>query len=150
MPIKKALIYGMLGLVVSLGGLAVFAHAWYIYAEKREVLLTTSFKIGEQEQKFRAFYLSAPVDWVELKFNVSKGSIKFSVWDANLFEDSLGWFDYHNGTAVERLQVWLFEGNNGTAGFGGEGGENMVWYIHFYNEDSYEKEVHIQVTKVWK
>jgi hypothetical protein len=150
MLIKKVLIYCMLGSMVFLGGLAVFVHAWYIYAEKREVLLTTSLKIEGQEQKFKAFYLSAPVDWFEVEFNVSKGSVKFSVWDANLFEDSLGWFDYHNGTAVERLQVWLFEGNNGTAGFGGEGGENMVWYIHFYNEDSYEKEVQLQVTKIWK
>ena len=149
MPRKTVLMYGLLGLMVFLGGFAVFVHAWNVYTEKREVLLTTSFKIGGQEQKFRAFYLSAPVDWFEVEFNVSKGSIKFSVWDANIFEDSLGWFEYHNGTAVEKRQVWLFEENNGTAGFGGESGENMVWYIHFYNEDSYEKEVHLQVTKVW-
>jgi hypothetical protein len=27
---------------------------------------------------------------------------------------------------------------------------NMVWYLNFYNQDSYEKEVHIEVTKVWE
>jgi hypothetical protein len=47
------------------------------------------------------------------------------------------------------VQPWFFEGNDGTAGCSGEGG-NEVWYLLFYNEDSYEKEIHMQVTKVWR
>ena len=27
---------------------------------------------------------------------------------------------------------------------------DMVWYINFYNEDDYEKEVQIEITKVWE
>jgi hypothetical protein len=144
---KRLLIYGMFGLMVFLVSFVILVHA-LAYAEKREVLLTTSFTIGRQEQKVKAFYLSAPAEGFEVMFNVSSGSIKFSPWQACTFEDSLGYFEYHNGTAVEKRQVWFFEGNNGTAGCSTED-VNQVWYLHFYNEDSYEKEVHIQITKVW-
>jgi hypothetical protein len=27
---------------------------------------------------------------------------------------------------------------------------NMVWHLSLYNPDSYEKEVYIEVTKVWE
>lgn len=27
---------------------------------------------------------------------------------------------------------------------------DTVWYLNFYNPDSYEKEVYIEVTKVWE
>jgi hypothetical protein len=150
----RVLKYGMLGFMVFIASLAALMYA-LAYTEKREVLLTTSFTIGGQEQKFKAFYLSAPAEEFYITFNVSKGSIKFSAWDAETFENSLGWFEYHNGTAVEKRQVWFYEGNNGTAGYRGTVGDaetdaNRIWYIHFYNEDPYEKEVHIRVTKVWK
>ena len=105
---KRVLIYGLLGLAVSL-----MSCAFLVYA--------------------------------------SSGSIKFSPWDAPLFEDSLGYFEYHNGTAVEMRQVWFFEGNNGTAGCSiSPESVNMVIYLHFYNEDPYEKEVYIQVAKSWR
>jgi len=144
---KRVLIYGMLGLAVFIASLAVLVYG-LTYIEKREVLLTTSFTIGGQEQKFKAFYFSAPAKGFEIAFNVSSGSIKFSPWEACIFEDSLGYFEYHNGTAVEKRQVWFFEGNNGTAGCSTED-VNQVWYILFYNEDSYEKQVYIQINKVW-
>lgn len=147
MRIKRVLKYGMFGLMVFLASFVALIYATGS-TERREVLLTTSFTIMGQEQKFKAFYLSAPAEGVYIAFNVSEGSIKFSPWGADSFEDSLGWIDYYNGTEVEKRQVWFFEGNNGTAGCSGDG-ENMVWYIHFYNEDSYKKEVHIQVTKFW-
>ena len=144
---KRVLIYGMLGLTVFMASLVALVYG-LTYIEKREVLLTTSFTIGGQEQKFKAFYFSAPAKGFEIAFNVSSGSIKFSPWEACIFEDSLGYFEYHNGTAVEKRQVWFFEGNNGTAGCSTED-VNQVWYILFYNEDSYEKQVYIQVNKVW-
>ncbi len=157
MSAKKVLKYYTLGLIVLLMGFAISLTAWYAYAlatsaEKKEVLLTTSFTIGPKEQKFKAFYLSAPAEEFEIEFNVSRGSIKFSPWQACMFEESLGYFDYYiNETTVEKRQVWFFEGNNGTAGCSIDpiNDTNQIWYIHFYNEDSYEKEVHIQVTKVW-
>jgi hypothetical protein len=147
MQTKKVLKYGMFGLMVFLASFAVLIYAT-AHTEKREVLLTTSLKIGGQEQKFKAFYLSAPAEEYYITFNVSEGSIKFSPWDADIFEETLGWFDYYNGTEIEKHQVWFFEGNNGTAGCNGDS-DDVVIYLHFYNEDSYEKEIHLQVTKVW-
>jgi len=154
---KKVGKYYALGLMVLLVGFVFSLIGWYVYAQalsvdRKQVLLTTSFKIGAKEQKFKAFYLSAPAEEFLIDFNVSMGSIKFSPWQASLFENSLGYFDYYiNETTVEKHQVWFFEGNNGTAGCGIDPikDTNQIWYIHFFNEDSYEKEVYIQITKVW-
>ena len=146
---KRPLAYGIIGLMVFLASFVILMNALG-YTKKTEVLLTTSFKIGGQEQKFKAFYLCAPAEEFDVTFNVSSGSIKFSPWQAVIFEDSLGYFEYHNGTAVEKRQVWFFEGRTGTAGCSiGPKDVNQVWYLHFYNEDPYEKEVHVQITKVW-
>jgi len=145
-----------LGLIMLIVGFAVSLIGWYAYAqavsaEKREVLRTETFTIGAGEQKFKAFYLPAPAEEFDIMFNVSEGSIKFSPWQAIMFEDSLGYFEYHNGTGVEKHQVWFFEGNNGTAGCGIDAAKDVdqVWYILFYNEDSFEKEVSFQVVKIW-
>lgn len=141
------------GLIVLVVGIAASLGGWYAYAqassaERRQVLRTQTFKIDAGEQKFMAFYLSAPANGFEVTWNVSEGSIKWSAWQASMFEESLGYFDYNNGTGVEKHQVWFYEGNNGTAGYSGDS-VNEVWYIHFYNEDSYEKEVTFHVVKVW-
>lgn len=152
MSARKMLKYCALGLLVFLAGLGI-SLAVAVYAltptERRGVLYTTSFTLGGQEQVFKAFYLSAPAESFEIAFNVSNGSVKFSPWLASQFEKSLGWFDYYvNETTVEKRQVWFFEGKNGTAGCCGDS-VNQVWYIQFYNEDPYEKEVRIQITKIW-
>lgn len=141
--------YAMLGLMVFIATCVVLSYAW-TYTERREVLLTTSFRIGGQEQKFKTFYLSAPAEGFEIMFNVSSGSIKFSPYPAEEFEETLGYFKHYiNETTVEVVQAWFFEGKNGTGGVS-TGDANQVWYLNFYNEDSYEKEVHMQIIKVWK
>ncbi len=146
---KRLLIYSIFSLTVFVATCVILSYA-QIRAEKREVLLIASFTIEAGERKFKAFYLSAPADGFFIDYNVSIGSIKFSPWPASSFEDSLGYFDYYiNETTVEKRQVWFFEGNNGCVG-GSVGDADQVWYIQFYNEDSYEKEVHIQVTKFWE
>lgn len=121
------------------------------YAKKNEVLLDASFKIEGGNQKFRSFFVSAPVKEVIVSFSVSNGIIKFSPWQAAIFEDSLGYFEYYcNGIEVQMVQPWFFEGTHGNAGLGmGPEGENQVWYLLFYNPDSYEKEVYVRVIKVW-
>jgi len=144
-------------LIVFLVGFILSLATWQVYfaaasAEKKQVLLTTSFKIAAQEQKFKAFYLSAPAEEFDIELNVSQGSIKFSPWQAHIIEDDHGYFDrYVNETTVEKVQTWFFDLDNGTVGCSIDSKQdvNQVWYILFLNEDSYEKEVHLQVTKVW-
>jgi len=145
MPMKRVLMYGVFGLMVFIATCVILMHAW-AYTEKREVLVNTSFTIDGQEQRFKAFYLPAPAKGFEVTFNVSKGSIKLSHYPAPEFEESLGYYEYYTNGTVEKRQLWYHEGNNGTVGVSAE---DPLWYLVFYNEDSYEKEVHIQVTKFW-
>ena len=107
---KRVLMYGLFGLVVFLMTCAFFVYAW-TYTEKREVLLTKTLKIDGQEQKFTAFYLSGPAEAFYVTFNVSSGSIKFSPWDAPLFEDSLG---YMSITTELLLKCVKFGSSKGT------------------------------------
>ncbi len=147
---KKRLLvlYSIFGITVSIATCVILSYA-QIRTEKREVLLTTSFTIEAGEQKFKAFYLSSPAEGFLIHYNVSIGSIKFSPWPASSFEDSLGYIDHYiNETTVEKRQVWFFEGNNGGVGCS-VGDTDQVWYIQFYNEDPYAKEVNIQITRFW-
>jgi hypothetical protein len=143
-----------LGLIVLIVGVAVSLIGWYAYAqtlEKTEVLRTETFKIAAGEQKFKAFYLSAPADRFEVTWNVSEGSIKWSAWQAHIIEDDHGYFDkWVNETTVEKVQTWFWNKNNGIVNCGIEQQDvNQIWYVHFYNEDSYEKQVSFQVVKIW-
>jgi hypothetical protein len=156
MSISKALNYRSLGLIVLLVGVGVSLAAWYAYgqavsAERRQVLRAETFTIGAGEQKFKAFYLSTPIESFEVTWNVSEGSIKWSAWKASIIEDDHGYFDYWvNETTVEKVQTWFWNENHGTVGLGPTPiPVNEIWYLHFYNEDSYEKEVSFQVVKIW-
>ena len=145
-----------LGLIVLLIGVGVCLTVWYAYAqavaaEKRQVLRSETFRIAAGEQKFKAFYLSAPVESFEVSWNVSVGSIKWSAWQASIVEDDHGYFDYWvNETTMEKVQTWFWNENHGTVGLCGTPTPvNEIWYLHFFNEDSYEKEVSFQVVKIW-
>jgi hypothetical protein len=122
-------------IVVCLSG-AVYALS---YTVKREVLYTKSFKIEGQEQLSKAFYLSAPAVLFEVKLSVSEGTIKWSPHSAVLFEDSFG-----------SVQGWECETDNGIIKWRIDPENlNQVWYLSFFNENLYEQEVTVEVTKVW-
>jgi hypothetical protein len=142
---------GMLGLLIVLGSLASVMYA-LAYTEKREVIYSNTITIGGGEVKFRAFYLSAPADLFEVKLTVSEGTIKWTPHSAVMFEDSLGWFPCRiNGRSLGTIQRWVCETDNGIVRRGVDPENvNIVWYLNFYNADQYEKEVHIEVTKVWE
>ena len=150
---RKRLLVGLIFILLGLfASSIVLAHS-VPYSEKREVLLDTSFEIeGGEHEKFRGFYVSAPADYLVISVSVSEGFVNFSAWEDCLFEDSLGYFDYHNGTAVEKIQVWFFSVDKGDATYGLANNPeslNKIWYVQFCNPDSYEKEVDLKVTKIW-
>ncbi len=134
----KALKYSMLILLIVLASLASIMYA-LAYTMKREVLYTETFKIEGQRQTFRTFDLSTPAAMFEVKLTVSEGTIKWTPYSAVLFEatsDSLrGWECETDNDIVK----WRIDPEN----------LNQVWYLTFLNEDSYEKEVTVEVTKVW-
>ena len=147
----KAIKIGMIGFMIVLGSLASVMYA-LAYSEKREVVYTNTIKIEGQEVMFRAFYLPAPAALFEVKISVSEGTIKWTPHSAVMFEDTLGWFPRKiNGTLNGTIQRWVCETDSGTVKWGVDP-ENvyMVCYLNFYNPDSYEKEVYIEVTKVWE
>ena len=134
----KALKYGTLILLIVLASLASVMYA-LAYTVKREVLYTKTFKIEGQREIFRAFYLSAPAAMFEVKISVSEGTIKWTPYSAALFEAT---FDSSQGWECETdngIVKWRIDSEN----------LNQVWYLSFLNEDSYEKEVTVEVTKVW-
>jgi len=146
----RALKYGVLISVIVVASLAGVMYA-LAYTVKREVLYTEAFTIGGQEQVFRAFYLSAPAVVFEVKLSVSEGTIKWSPYSAVLFEATFDSFQSRvNEAAIGTFQGWECETDNGIVKWRIDPENlNQVWYLSFFNEDSYEKEVTVEVTKVW-
>ena len=135
---EKALKYSVLFSLIFVASLAGAAYA-LSYTVKKEVLYTQSFKIDGKEQVSKSFYLSAPAALFEVKLSVSEGTIKWSPHSAVLFEASLGSF-----------QGWECETDNGTVKWRIDPENlNQVWHLSFFNEDLHEKEVVVEVTKVW-
>jgi hypothetical protein len=146
----KTLKYGIL---ISLIVLASFTSVMYAlaYTVKSEVIYTGAFKIEGQEQTFRAFYLSAPAALFEVKLTVSKGAIKWTPYSAALFDDTFDSFQSQvNDATYGTFQGWECETDNGAVKWRvDQESLNMVWYLCFLNDDSYQKEVTVEVTKVW-
>lgn len=119
-------------------------------AENKEVLLTTSFKLKGGKQIFKGVYVPSPTEHVDVTISVSEGYVKFQPFVDEMFESSLGYFEKRiNESTVEMVQYWLFEVANDTIGCCSEPNENQMWYLNFLNNDTYEKEIHLEVTKVW-
>jgi hypothetical protein len=148
----RLLKFGMFGLLIIIVSFATLAYALTV-TEKREVLLTKSFKLDGGKQEFTAVYVPAPEGRLDVKVSVSKGTVKFQPYpDAKRFEDSLGYVEKRiNETSFEMVQYWLFELENETVDGLNVNNEdaNQIWYLNFLNEDTYEKEVDLEVTKVW-
>ena len=88
----KALKYSILA---SLIVLASFTGVMYTlaYTLKSEVIYTTeTFKIDGHEQLFKSFYLSLPAALFEVKLSVSKGTIKWTPYSAELLDATIDSF----------------------------------------------------------
>jgi len=137
--------------LMVIGSLASVIYA-LAYSEKREVVYTNTITIAANEVKFRAFYLSAPAGLFEVKLSVSKGTIKWTPHSAVMFEDTLGGFPCRiTGKPFGTIQRWVCETENGIVRWSvDQENVDMVWYINFFNQDYYEKEVTIEITKEWE
>jgi len=147
----KAFRIGVFVSMIIFGSLASVMYA-LAYTEKREVIYSDTITIEGGEVMFRSFNLSAPAVLFEVKLSVSKGTIKWTPHSAVMFEDTLGWFPCRiNGRPFGTIQRWVCETDNGMVKWSVDPENvNMVWYLNFYNPDCYEKEVQIEVTKVWE
>lgn len=121
------------------------------YNVKREIIYTNTLTIGAQQQNFRAFYLSEPAVMFEVKLTVSEGTIKWSPYSEALFDSTFDSFHSQvNQSTYGTLQGWECETGNGTVNWRIDSENlNQIWYLCFFNEASYEKEVTVEVTKLW-
>jgi hypothetical protein len=113
--------------ILNFGYLSLRCYIYGIYAcraglpfrwERDTVTIISIKKSYESKNSIR--FDSARYSF-EVTWNVSKGSIKWSAWQAHIIEDDHGYFDYWiNETTVEKVQTWFYEGNNGTAGYIGD------------------------------
>ena len=133
----KALKYSAFIVLIVVASLASAAYA-LSYSVKREVVYMETLTIKGQEQTARPFYLPAPAVLFEVQLYVLEGTIKWSAQSATLFEASgefEGWeCETDNGMVKWRIDPETLD---------------QIWYLSFFNEDTYEKEVMIEVTRVW-
>ena len=145
----KLLKFCIFGLLIYVASCSTMVYAM-LPAEKEEVLLTTSFKLKGGKQIFKAVYVASPSEYIDVTVSVSEGYIKFQPHVGEVFERSLGYVENRiNETTVETVQYWLFEIANDTVGCNSQQVDNQMWYLNFLNNDTYEKEIHLEVTKVW-
>ena len=134
--------------------LAVFVSFTFVmyalaYDVKREVVYFGNLTVEARSQQFDGFYLSLPTVMFEVKVTVSEGSIKWAPYSAVLFEDTLGCLPSKEADDV-LVQCWECETSNGTVKWRVDAGNlNHVWYLNFINDDLFNKEVSVEVTKLW-
>jgi len=121
------------------------------YSVKREIIYKNTLTIGSQQQNFRAFYLTEPAVMFEVKLTVSQGTIKWSPYSEALFDATFDSFHSQvNQSTYGTLQGWECENGDGIVNWRIDSENlNQIWYLCFLNEDSYEKEVTVEVTKLW-
>ncbi len=87
----------------------------------------------------------------EVKLSVSKGTIKWTPYSAELLDATLDSFQSQKNEATyDALQGWECETDNGAVKWRIDSESlNQIWYLCFLNDDKYEKEVTVEVTKVW-
>jgi len=141
------------GLILSLIVTVSLASVMYAlaYSVKREIVYTNNLTIGGQQQNFRAFYLPEPAAMFEVKLTVSQGTIKWSPYSETLFDVTFDSFNSQvNQSTYGTLQGWECETDDGIVNWRIDSESlNQIWYLCFLNEDSYEKEVTVEVTKLW-
>jgi len=141
------------GLILALVITVSLASVMYAlaYSVKREVIYTGTLTVGAQQQNFRAFYLSEPAVIFEVKLTVSEGTIKWSPYSADLFDVTFDSFNSQvNQSTYGTLQGWECETEDGTVNWRIDSENlNQIWYLCFLNEDSYEKQATVEVTKLW-
>ena len=87
-----------------------------------------------------------------MKLKVSNGTIKWTPHSAVMFEDTLSWFPRRiTQDTFGKIQRWVCETDDGMVKWSVDPENvNIFWYINFYNEDKYAKEVQIEINKVWE
>lgn len=147
---RKRLVLGsaiVLGLLL-LGGfllMQVWGNPNFRELERKEVVLDTYLTVPANEQRYITASLFIPTEpesiLYDASFNSPEGTIKC------IFLDAVRWRMWQEGN----YKPDWYEAEYGVFGISAtsETGEELVHYFLCVNNDSYEKEVHLQITKTW-
>ena len=150
----RLLKFGIIVLFILLVTSIIFVYAFAPH-ENEEFLCIKSVTLKGGEHKIVEFYMPSPASAVKFDFNISSGTIKYRAEPSSHFDYNQSYFEQFMEEESMALEV-----DNGPAGFGwsiavGENPETLneehtdqIWYIYLLNEDSYEKEVVIEVSKL--
>lgn len=160
---KRRLGLAVIGLLLVLAILFTIVFA----TQTHETFLcrkSTTVKAGEIAVV--SFYVpeGGSEEWIKYEFEVSQGTIKYMQFDPVAFQSNVS-------SVIEFMEKFdlsydmvFDEPENGIGGFDFTKTYSMsgqvydtkadyldkTWDIFLYNEDSYDKEVTIDITKIWK
>jgi hypothetical protein len=152
---KRLLKFVLIGLSILLVTSVIYVYA-FSPSEDEAFLCTKSVTLEGGEEIILEFYMPSPASAVRFDFNISSGTIKYRAEPSSHFDGNQSYFEQFMGEATS-LEV-----ENGPTGFGwsiavGENPEKLneehldqIWYLYLLNEDSYDKEVQVDITKIWE
>jgi len=108
--------------------------------EKKNLLVDTSFSVAANKYENETVGIDSPGNYVA-SLTVSEGTIKFAAMLSSQFSR---WLDGQ----FEPSWVETDQTNYGMV-MGGQGVDLTIYFV-FVNNDSFGKEVHLEVSKVWK
>jgi len=138
------------GSVVILGMLLVgtylLVHSVFAQVERSNVLLNDSFTIQANDYQYRTTLIYSPAmpesAQYTASFTVSSGTIKFSPFTPGTYQLWQEGTYQPDWTEADHADYGMSIGSGTQA-------DNFNMYFVFLNDASYDKEVHLQVARVW-
>jgi hypothetical protein len=147
-------LFGVIALFILLVSSMIFVYTFTPPPyEKEKFLGFKSVTLGGGKHEIVEFYISSPASYVKFDFNISRGTIKHLAEPSSHFNQNQSYFEQF----VD--EVGAIETDNGITGGGwtigpevddrfSEEYTDQIWYLYLLNEDTYEKEVTIEISKV--
>jgi len=127
-----------------------FAISYFFTSvDKSWVTLDKSLVVEGNDSGYKIFDTFSNYDYIA-SFTVVNGTLKscyplseglFQQWQEGQYEP--------NWVETNHAEYELVKSSNIPRGYTGAGAVNLFWFV-FKNDDSFSKEVHLQVTQFWK
>jgi hypothetical protein len=143
MPMQKKgiIIATLMALALVAIGISLLINS-LIWKEKREILLNDSFIVPANSYEYRTASIRTSGEYVA-SFNVSNGIIKF-------FPFTEGTFTLWQEGQFNPHWTETYHTNYGMMVSLETEGKTHFFYFVFLNEDSFNKEVSLQVSRIWE
>jgi hypothetical protein len=142
---RELLVTGVIILTMHVIGTFLFINSSFAQVERSAVVLNDSFNVPAND-----YQISEPISFPKesdniYSFSVSEGTIKFFPLDTYFYK---AW-EEDRDKLLPMLTIGWVEGDD--VNYNTSVYSDRAYQIRcaFFNEDSYDKEVHIKVTKNW-